>query len=157
MPGLLLRGDPPRFGSCKRPPPVSDRSLFAFWVVAYGRFDCIIIIIIIIIIISQMNKKHICEWNISLKRAQEGLTLFVKHTFFLCRFPKLCFCCSSLLAAALHSGQSLEIRSLTNWYLLSFNFCINSVRSSRTWSCEVQVIYFSFLPGWSGMMQSPAI
>ena len=28
------------FDSCKRPPPVSDHSVFAFWVVAYGRFDC---------------------------------------------------------------------------------------------------------------------
>ena len=25
--------------SCKRPPPVRDHSVFAFWVVAYGRFD----------------------------------------------------------------------------------------------------------------------
>ena len=73
-----------------------------------------------------------CKSSTSLKRALEGFTLFVKHTFFLCRFPKLGFCCSSFLAAALHSGQSLEIRSLMNWYLLSFNLCINSVRSSRT-------------------------
>ena len=27
--------------SCKRPPPVRDHSVFAFWVLAYGRFDCI--------------------------------------------------------------------------------------------------------------------
>ena len=73
-----------------------------------------------------------CESNTTLKRAVEGFTLFFKHTFFICRFPKLGFCCSSLFAEALHSGQSLEIRSLMNWYLLSFNLCINSVRSSRT-------------------------
>ena len=29
------------FDSCKRPPPVSDPSVFAFWVVAHGRFDCV--------------------------------------------------------------------------------------------------------------------
>ena len=32
---------------CGSPPSVSDHSVFAFWVVAYGRFYCIIIIIII--------------------------------------------------------------------------------------------------------------
>ena len=31
------------FDSCKRPPPVSDFSVFAFWVFAYGSFDCIFI------------------------------------------------------------------------------------------------------------------
>ena len=29
------------FDSCKRPPPVRDHQIFAFWVLAYGRFDCI--------------------------------------------------------------------------------------------------------------------
>ena len=28
------------FDSCKRLPPVSDYSVFVFWMVAYGRFDC---------------------------------------------------------------------------------------------------------------------
>ena len=28
--------------SCERTPPVSDPSVFAFWVVAYGRFDCVL-------------------------------------------------------------------------------------------------------------------
>ena len=80
-----------------------------------------------------MMKIMITKTNVNLlKRAVEGFTLFFKHTFFIGRFPKLGFCCSSLLAEALHSGQSLEIRSLMNWYLLSFNLCINSVRSSRT-------------------------
>ena len=32
--------DPLWLDSCKRPSPVSDHSVFAFWVVAYGRFDC---------------------------------------------------------------------------------------------------------------------
>ena len=41
VPGPLLRRGPLWFYSCKRPPPVSDNSIFAFWVVAYGRFDCI--------------------------------------------------------------------------------------------------------------------
>ena len=40
MPGPLLRRDPLWFDSCKRPPPVSNHSAFAFWVVVYGRFDC---------------------------------------------------------------------------------------------------------------------
>ena len=40
VPGPLLGRDPLRFDSCKRPSPVSDHSFFAFWVVAYGRFDC---------------------------------------------------------------------------------------------------------------------
>ena len=31
------------FDSCKRPPPVNDFSVFTFWVVAYGSFDCIFI------------------------------------------------------------------------------------------------------------------
>ena len=30
---------PRKFDSCKRPPPVSDHSVFAFRVVAYGRFS----------------------------------------------------------------------------------------------------------------------
>ena len=30
---------PPRFNSCQRQPPLSDHSVFAFWVVAYERFD----------------------------------------------------------------------------------------------------------------------
>ena len=80
-----------------------------------------------------MMKIMITKTNVNLlKRTVEGFTLFFKHTFFIGRFPKLGFCCSRLLAEALHSGQSLEIRSLMNWYLLSFNLCINSVRSSRT-------------------------
>ena len=29
------------FDSCKRPNPISDHSVFAFWLVAYGRFECI--------------------------------------------------------------------------------------------------------------------
>ena len=29
------------FDSCKRPPPVSDHEVFAFWAVTYGMFDCI--------------------------------------------------------------------------------------------------------------------
>ena len=29
------------FNSCKRPPPISNHLVYAFWVVAYGRFDCI--------------------------------------------------------------------------------------------------------------------
>ena len=37
----LLGRDPLWFDSCKRPPPVSDHSVLEFWVVAYGRFDCI--------------------------------------------------------------------------------------------------------------------
>ena len=40
MPGPLLGRDSLWFDSCKRPPPVSDHSVFAFWVVAYDRFDC---------------------------------------------------------------------------------------------------------------------
>ena len=39
MPGLFLGIDPLWFDSCKRPPPVSNHSVFAFWVVAYGRFE----------------------------------------------------------------------------------------------------------------------
>ena len=42
---------------CGSPPSVSDHSVFAFWVVAYGRFYCIIIIIIIIIIINNLQKR----------------------------------------------------------------------------------------------------
>ena len=42
VPGPLLGKDPLRFDSCKRPPPVSDHSVFASWVVAYRRFDCIL-------------------------------------------------------------------------------------------------------------------
>ena len=38
MPGPFLRIDPLWFDSCKRPPPVSNHSVFAFWVVAYGMF-----------------------------------------------------------------------------------------------------------------------
>ena len=41
MAGPLLRGGPLWFDSCKSPTPVSDHSVFAFWVVAYGGFDCI--------------------------------------------------------------------------------------------------------------------
>ena len=41
VPGPLLGRDPLWFDSCKRSPPVSDRSIFAFWLVAYGRFDCV--------------------------------------------------------------------------------------------------------------------
>ena len=37
----LLGRDRLWFDSCKRPPPVSDHSVLAFWVAAYGRFDCI--------------------------------------------------------------------------------------------------------------------
>ena len=40
MPGPLLGRGALWFDSCKPPPPVSDHSVFAFWVVAYGRFDC---------------------------------------------------------------------------------------------------------------------
>ena len=40
VPGPLLGRDSLWFDSCKRPPPVSDHSVFAFWVVAYDRFDC---------------------------------------------------------------------------------------------------------------------
>ena len=29
------------FDSCKRPNPIRDHSVFAFWLVAYGRFECI--------------------------------------------------------------------------------------------------------------------
>ena len=39
MPGPFLGIDPLWFDSCKRPPPVSNHSVFAFWVVAYGRFE----------------------------------------------------------------------------------------------------------------------
>ena len=28
------------FDSCKRPPVISEHSVFAFWFVAYGRFEC---------------------------------------------------------------------------------------------------------------------
>ena len=38
MPGPFLRIDPLWFDSCKQPPPVSNHSVFAFWVVACGRF-----------------------------------------------------------------------------------------------------------------------
>ena len=38
VPGPLLGRDP--FGLIQTPR-VSDHSVFAFWVVAYGRFDCI--------------------------------------------------------------------------------------------------------------------
>ena len=41
VPGPLLGREPLQFDSCKRPPPISDHSVFAFWVVAYGSFDCI--------------------------------------------------------------------------------------------------------------------
>ena len=37
----LLGRDPLRFDCCKRPSTVSDHSVFAFWLVAYGRFDSI--------------------------------------------------------------------------------------------------------------------
>ena len=40
MPRSLLGRGPLGFDSWKRPPPVSDHSVFAFWVVAYGGFDC---------------------------------------------------------------------------------------------------------------------
>ena len=39
VPGPCLGWGPLWFHSCKRPPHVSDHSVF--WVVAYGRFDCI--------------------------------------------------------------------------------------------------------------------
>ena len=38
MPEPLLERDALWFDPYKRPPPVSDHSVFAFWVVAYGRF-----------------------------------------------------------------------------------------------------------------------
>ena len=41
LPGRLLGREPLWFNSCKQPPPITDHSVFAFWVVAYGRFDCI--------------------------------------------------------------------------------------------------------------------
>ena len=41
VPGPLLGRDDLWFDFCKRPPSVSDHSVFAFWVVAYGGFDCI--------------------------------------------------------------------------------------------------------------------
>ena len=37
----LLGRNPLWFDSCKGPPPVSDHSVLAFWVVAYQKFDCI--------------------------------------------------------------------------------------------------------------------
>ena len=40
MPGPPLGRGALWCDSCKRPPPVSDHSVCAFWVVAYGRFDC---------------------------------------------------------------------------------------------------------------------
>ena len=39
VPGPVLGRDPLRFDSCKRPPSVSDHSVFASWVVAYRRFE----------------------------------------------------------------------------------------------------------------------
>ena len=39
MLGPLLGSGPLWFDSYKRPNAVSDHSVFAFWVVAYGRFD----------------------------------------------------------------------------------------------------------------------
>ena len=41
MPGPLLGIDPMWSDSSKRPPPVRDHYGFAFWVVAYWRYDCI--------------------------------------------------------------------------------------------------------------------
>ena len=42
----LLGREPLWFDSCKQPPPVdppvSDQSVFAFWVVAYKKFDCVV-------------------------------------------------------------------------------------------------------------------
>ena len=40
LPGPLLGRGPLWFDSCKRPPPVSDLSVLAFWVITYRRFDC---------------------------------------------------------------------------------------------------------------------
>ena len=39
--GHLLERESLWFDSCELPPPVSYHSVFAFWVVAHGRFDCI--------------------------------------------------------------------------------------------------------------------
>ena len=40
MSRLLHGRDSLWFDSCKRPPPVCDHSVFAFWVVTYRTFDC---------------------------------------------------------------------------------------------------------------------
>ena len=45
MSGPLLGRDPLWFDSCMGPPHVSDHSVFAFWVVTNGRFDCNIFLI----------------------------------------------------------------------------------------------------------------
>ena len=39
MPGPLLGRGALRFGSSNQPPPASDNSVFAFWVVPYGNVD----------------------------------------------------------------------------------------------------------------------
>ena len=39
---LFSEETPVWFHSCKRPLLVRDPSVFAFWVVAYGRFNCIL-------------------------------------------------------------------------------------------------------------------
>ena len=47
MPGTLLGRDALWFDSYKRPPPVSDHSVFAFWVVAYRRFNCSLFVFLV--------------------------------------------------------------------------------------------------------------
>ena len=44
VPGPLLRRGPLWFDSCKRPPPISDHSVFAFWVVAHGSGSTVLIL-----------------------------------------------------------------------------------------------------------------
>ena len=40
VPGPFLGKKPLWFYSSEGPPPISDHSVFAFWLVAYGRFEC---------------------------------------------------------------------------------------------------------------------
>ena len=62
MPGPFLGIDPLWFDSCKRPPPVSNHSVFAFWVVAYGSGSSPVIVIRLEL--SRTPRKVSLQWSL---------------------------------------------------------------------------------------------
>ena len=60
---LLLEKDPLQFESRKRPPPVSDHRLFAFWVVAYWSFDRMVLSLRIRAIKKLLSRSKLFENN----------------------------------------------------------------------------------------------
>ena len=54
------------FDSCKRPPPVSDHTIFTFWVVAYGRFECIMNFVFATLLMDRRQASYPTEGLINL-------------------------------------------------------------------------------------------